>query len=540
MYRGFTLWAFTILLLVSAAGAATVGSSTASGAPASDAVVAVPPATPFVSTGGEDDGRPATEAVVAPGVGDFTSEAQSEPEFEVSGMTASRFLADLPADKQAGASIELEVARGLDTATMGRVSSAEAAWAVGRFEDAIDTVRALESEGVKVNVAVSYMNAPEFEGPTLGSNVMITASVVGETATDTAVDVDRHTGNLFALGRAPGNFSVYRSTNGGRTWAETDSWCCNPGAVDLSLVATWGYILYDVPADTELRLRRFYGTTGLLDNTYFWESVLDYTGVTVSEVDSAANPDDFDNRIYLAAALSDGTIAWWWVDATVATVFNRSDLSVTFFGGGLSSTYVNGYTSSPYLFLSFRSASDNLWVFTRGATWDGGALLESGLYASSGTSISAYEDTLLVGYTQTVTDGTGAYYRISYDSGGAWSSGTLFSPTAGGDFFHPRVSARSGTGTAAIGQEELGPFDNLVFKQRHNYESGTWSAIQPLNDIDFLTGTHSIDFEYLYTGWGFTYVSQASGAIWFTLSRDIFYSGFERGSSADWTPTVLP
>jgi len=85
-----------------------------------------------------------------------------------------------------------------------------------------------------------------------------------------------------------------------------------------------------------------------------------------------------------------------------------------------------------------------------------------------------------------------------------------------------------------IAQLEAGTLDRLDFKQRFNYEPGAWSALQPLNDVDFLTGASSIDFEYLHTGWGVTYLSP-TGEVWFTLSRALFYSGFERGTSADWS-----
>ena len=492
-------------------------------APAVEAPVLVPdtPAAPAVAR----DARPAA----AP-------EALPDGFPGASGMTASRFLARLPDESRDGARIQLELARGLDGATMSRAGVAETDWAAGRFDEAIDAVRALEQDGVHVNVAVSYTRPRFTDAPTFGSNVQIATDVAGEAGLDTAVDIDRHTGNFLALGVAPGSFQIYLSTDSGYTWAPTANWCCGPGAVDLTAVGGFGYITYDSPSDTELRMRRVYGTDGTFDGVYFYQPILAYTTPTVVEVASSGNGDDFDNRIYPAAQMSNGTLRWWWSDASTATAFNAAHPTTAPVSGGLSNARVAEWSSGNYDFLSFRGTDNAVYVYGYDdVSWTGGSVA-TGVRASTSTSISSFRSTVLVAYDYNASGETAAY-MISYAGGAGWSNGTLFDNTEGGDYYNPLVSARSGTGTAGLAQEEAGTFDNLVFKDRHNYAPGSWSAIQPLNDVDFLTGTTSIDFEYLFTGWGVTYLDNA-GAPWFMLSRAIYYSGFERGDTTEWSSSV--
>jgi hypothetical protein len=522
------------ILLLAGAAAAAAGIPSESGAPVAGEAVAVM-VSGLVSDGPDDAGVTRTaggELLVATnGVEATGIEATATPD-----RRASDFLAGLPDSKRGGADIELELPTGTAADAVDEAAAVDRLWTAGRFDEAIDAVRALEDDGVGVDVAVSYRDPVPVDGPTLGSNVRVTASVAGEAATDTAVDVDRHTGHLFVLARAAGSYSIYRSINGGTTWAETANWCCDPGQVDLAVAATWGYVVYDVPTSSEVRMRRVYGTTGAFDDTYFWKPVGLHSGLTVTEVVMVGNADVHDNRIYTAARLNNSTVAWWWSDATVGETFNRVDPGVTDAAGGLGMSYVHGWDNSgSYLHLSYRSGAGAAWVRSRGeGVWSGGTMLVADLYGSSTTSVSAWDETVLVGYCQTVTEGIGSYYRISYDEGASWNVGTLASPTEGGDFFNPLLSARSGTGTAMVAQMEAGALDRIDFRQRFNYQPGVWSALQPLNDVDFLTGAVSIDFEYLHTGWGVTYLSP-TGEVWFTLSRALFYSGLERGTTGDWS-----
>lgn len=529
-------WSFTILLLAGVAAAAPVGAQSESGAPVAGELPQLPIAGAGFVSDAADDGSAFAVAISAPDGARLEAEAQAEEPDSVAGPLASDYLARLAQERRTDAVIQLELARGLDTAVVGRATDAESAWTAARFDDAIDAVRALEADGVRVDVAVSFPNAPSVLGPTLGSNVMVSATVVGETPIDTAVDVDRHSGNLMVVARSAGYFALYRSTNGGNSWAETASWCCTPGSTDLAVAATWGYVVYDVPGSSEVRMRRVFGTSGAWDATYFWKPVGVHAGVTVREIVMEGNADVYDNRIYAAANLSNGTIAWWWSDAVVGETFFRTDPVVTDIAGGLAMSYDHGYydAATPYLYLSYRSTAGSAWVLPRSNTgWGAGSMVATDIYPATSTSVSAYDSTVLVGYCQSVPDGVGAYYRISYNAGGTWSQGTLFAPADGGNFFNPLVSARSGTGTAALVQEEAGTFDPLKFKQRFNYAAGGWSAAQVLNDVDILSGTASIDFEYLHTGWGMSYLAEP-GPIWFGLSRAIYYSGFERGNLADW------
>lgn len=529
-------WSFTILLLAGVAAAAPVGAQSESGAPVAGELPQVPFAGAGFVSDAADDGPAISVAIPAPDGARLEAEARAEDPDSFTGPLASDFLARLAEERRGDAVIQIELDRGLDVALVGRAADAERSWAAARFDDAIDAVRALEADGVRVDVAVSFPNAPSVLGPTLGSNVMVSATVVGETPIDTAVDVDRHTGHLLVVARSAGYFALYRSINGGNSWAETANWCCTPGSTDLAVAATWGYVVYDVPGSSEVRMRRVFGTSGTWDITYAWKPVGLHAGVTVRDVVMEGNADVYDNRIYTAADLSDGTIAWWWSDALVGETFFRTDPSVTNIAGGLSMSYDHGYdvATTPYLYLSYRSVAGDAWVLPRSSTgWGAGTMVATGIRPASTTSVSAYAATVLVGYCQEVTDGVGAYYRISYNAGGNWSQGTLFAPADGGNFFNPLVSARSGTGTAALVQEEAGTFDPLKFRQRFNYASGAWSAAQVLNDIDILSGATSIDFEYLHTGWGMSYLAE-SGPIWFGLSRAIYYSGFERGDLADW------
>jgi hypothetical protein len=527
------------ILILAAAAAAAAGVPSESGAPFAVEVAAPEQLLPGIVNDVADDAayRPPDGALAGTWGPVDSTEVEAE---EATGRRASEFLELLPEGRRLHASIQLELPRGPAAESAGAIREVELLWAAGRFDEAIDAVRALEDDGLGVDVAVSYDEPIPVDGPTIGNNVRITADVAGEAATDTAIDVDRHNGNLFAMARAAGSYAIYRSINGGGSWAETATWCCDPGQVDLAIAANWGYVVYDSPTENEVRMRRVFGTTGAFDSTYFWKPVVPHATQTVSALIMESNADVFDNRIYTALRLSDSSLAWWWSDATTAETFNRIDPGVTDAAGGLSMSYVHGWDGTgPYLYLSYRNTAGAVWVRPRNASaWTAGTMVATGVWSGSTTSVSAWDDTVLVGYCQWVTDGYGAYYRISYDEGSGWNVGTLVAPAEGGDFYDPLLSARSGTGTAALIQQEAGTFDRLDFKQRFNYAPGGWTSLQQLNDVDFVTVATSIDFEYLHTGWGVTYVSP-TGEVWFTLSRALFYSGFERSNLGDWV-SVTP
>jgi hypothetical protein len=486
-------------------------------------------------------------ALPSAGAGELRTTASTAPSDAASGeavqgtehMTASRFLARMSDSQRAGSIIQLE----LPAAAVGtyalQTGVVETDWSAGRFAAAISGVQSLEASGVRVNVAVSWPHAQPVSAPSLGSNVQISPNVVGEPGLDTAIDYDQATGNLLAMARATTNFAIYLSTNAGATWAQTASWCCSPGPTDLSAVGGYGYIAYY--SAPEMRMRRVFGNTGAFDGVYFYQTIFDATPNNVTEVSTTSNADDFDNRIYTLALVSGGGgLRWLWADASTATSFNEDSPSAPLVASGISQSWVSHWNGvDDYIFLSYRASDNTIRVHgqSAGGVWDSGTTVGSGAATFATTSLSCFDNVVITGYDGTVGD---LQYRISYDNGASYLSGLLFDPaTEPGTYFVARVSARSGTGTAAVGGNELGAFDDIKFKQRPRFQSGAWQAASPVNDVDFTTGDTSLDMEWMGHGWGITYLDNA-GAPWFTWSPAIFYSGFESGDTFGWTSTVSP
>jgi hypothetical protein len=109
------------------------------------------------------------------------------------------------------------------------------------------------------------------------------------------------------------------------------------------------------------------------------------------------------------------------------------------------------------------------------------------------TAISAWDDTVIVGYRDSMTNGLGLSYRISYTEGtGGWSIGTLYTPgVADGPVIDFDFCARGGFGTSAVYSLELGEPDEVWFTKRPGYAPGAWDAAVEINDVDVFTGVEA-------------------------------------------------
>ena len=158
---------------------------------------------------------------------------------------------------------------------------------------------------------------------------------------------------------------------------------------------------------------------------------------------------------------------------------------------GLDSSY-NPLASSKTLWVSFiRSGTpDPLAVWAR-APGLGNTMyvLESDFTGTHPrTSVSAYDDNIIIAYEYDDGGKSAIRYRMTYDGGSSWSYDN-FNPSL--NLYSPDVTARGGQGIAMVMSVEAGSFDPVFFFYRDGYIPGdTWDAEanSQLNEVDIYTG----------------------------------------------------
>lgn len=453
----------------------------------------------------------------------------------------SEYLGGLTLGGKEDARLSVELTGAPTSELRAHASEVEDLWRTGRFDDALAVLRSLEDQGLVAGIGVGWQK-PESAPDLKVGHVRIGTRTTGQ---EVALDYDLPTGNLFAVvnwGNAVG-WSLHVSTNGGSSWSESYFWCCGVELVDLSVVDGFAYVAY-VPSSPsfEARLRRHFATTGAEDVAYFFQTVVDVSPATLREIALASNADDLDDRIYYGVMASDNSVRFFWDEAWDGTTIAEVSPAVSNASRGLDMARNIGWpvlTGPDYLFLSYVGTDASIYVHrVDNFGWDGGTPVSTGQISADRTSISAYHDTALVAYEYASPTGQGAQYRITYDGGSGWATGSFAPAVGAGTFFDPLVTARSGSGTAMIYEQETGVMDTVFLQDRDGYAPGVWSLPVPVNELDFLTGAGDrFGFDWLGVGFGVAYIDWL-GAVYCVVPGQIFSDGFESGDVSAWSSSV--
>jgi len=349
-------------------------------------------------------------------------------------------------------------------------------------------------------------------------------------------------------------WSVNISTDNGQTWQETYQWSGDSEIRDVSAVVVddYLYVGYVVTsAIDEARMRRCLVSDGSIDSAYGWETVID-KNTPIEEIALASNADSADIRVYYFAILSDHRLIFYWGHDvhTTSPVWNEDPTEVTNAGWGLDATYNERVVSNYILYVSY-IASDGanpVVVLRRFVDWEAFEILPAYTGISDhGTSISAYDDTVICTYEHSYTNGLGIRYNVSYDGGDSWFFGS-WEPDPGHSFRNPDVTCRGGQGSAIVFNDEAGDFDPVWFRYRDHYSPGDWDTIVAQinehdgasiwpNSVEWLPPLPGHDFAY-----GTIYLASEPdpGLIPFfdRMMPLMFEDGFESGDTSAWSQTV--
>lgn len=540
--RRFSLFLFTLTLLLGGAMTDVRGQDDASGAPpgyvgGADLTRTIPPGlddafAPLV--GGSPTGPGARDA----------REAGAERASDDVRVALWEQLADLDVEQRANAEIEIELARTASPEERDTALEIAALWNGGSYESALELLQALEEAGAPLGLGIAW-RVPLVDGQRL------TDVRIGGTRTDAQVanlDFDAQNGSLFTVVRwgsttGTSNWTMNRSTDGGLTWSETYNYSSSVGLidVDLAVVDAYAYVAYVVGnATAEARLRRCLVSTGGIDSGFGFQVVMNAGANTIEEVALASNADDFDNRIYYAIIQNNDVLRWAWDVATDGTTFSEDSPSGTNPESGLDMTWDNTRgTCNEYVYVSYAGNDGNIHVLGYGGDWTNWTV-ETGAGSFRSTAISAYEDTIICAFEYPFADGTGIRYRISYNCGSSWGVGSLAIPDGSSVFgyFEPDVDARDGDGTAITYQAEAGALDPMYYRTRAGYAPGAWSDPGIYADHDVYTGSDTaLAYIPALSGEDFSH-----GALYISLDPDNRTLYFDRpgASGAGCTDTTPP
>jgi len=497
----------SMMLMVSLLVCATASAQDDSGKPGS-----VSPANPLPTTfrtiGDVPDG---VQPTLIPGTGPVIR-VTDEDNLELAApvyMPICKQLQAMSTSDKANSYIQLEPLQGISAGDQKILSEVEKLWNNGDYTVAIDKLSDLEeSSGIGLGMGVSWIKPKELGVPDWGNDVQVETRKYSK---ETRLDFHLGTGNLFAVNRRLGatdnvKWTTNISTNGGKSWSETYTWSSSLGDMnDVSAVVAGQhlYIAY-VPesgsAFTSMRLRRCMTSDGSVDLAYSYITVFD-KGVDIEEVSLASNEDYLANRVYILAILQDNSLIYYW-DDYAASSWTESPTGITDASSSLDTTCNENYTSN-FLIATYKSASNRLNVAKKSATWVVDDLDDMDKF----TSISAYGDYIFVAYEFYTTSGTVIKYRISYNGGTGWSYGYVSGATTISHNFCPSVAARKDGGIYVIYQQEAGPHDPVLYRNR-DYATVNWSDVKTFNEIDALTG-RTMDLEWLPISSGKSY-----GAVW--------------------------
>ncbi len=434
--------------------------------------------------------RPCTpnDRVDQPSAAALARRAAAEVASSPSRRSIVEHLNELLALGRTDADVETFLANSADTALIDVAAAAEAAWREGRCKQAIELLARLEADGALAGLALNWRVPQESKLTGRGTDVRIGTDVSG--AERMALDFDRETDNAYAIVAWGDMWTVERSHDLNSTWYEASRYITTGEIIDLdaAVVDEYLYVSYiDTAAgdygDRFSRLRRCNVASGAQDFTYETH-VLGDAGLNnhMEEVSICTNADEFDDRIYVFCLDSDGDIHYLYADET-GWIFTDAGTPVTDASAGLDAAF-GTFNTSHFLFVSYINSANDLHLLRRSDAnaWNDQFVRDFSGY-NQRTSISAWQQNVICAFEEYIVDEFGIRYVISYNSGDNWGYGTIADPDTGESFFAMAdVTARGGTGTAVVYQQDIVTHDELFFRRRSGYSSGGWEDPVIVND----------------------------------------------------------
>jgi hypothetical protein len=452
--------------------------------------------------------------------------------------SAATMLVRLSHTERANAVLALEALGGTSASSSDADARAvESLWNGGCHEQALHTLQRLESAGARFAPAIVWRMPVAGTEKRWADDVRIGGARTG--ARDVALDFHRGQGTLFAAVSWDDAWTMNISTDGGETWQETYDWS-GSSLISMAVAGDYAWVAYSPNAAwNEVRMRRFHATDGAVDDVYDFKVVADVGTQIIDSLVLISNADDVDSAVYFGFTTTAMEVGFFWDDLS-GTSFTEVSPPITDAVAALDLTW-NPTTTNGYLaFLSYLSVSDtvDVWRVDLFGSWE---LVLSEPFAGDHllTSISAYDDYVLVAYNHVVAEGTGISYQASYDSGSSWSSGELYIPSPGDPpLSDVDVTLRGGLGAAAVYAVDGSASNWTVFRRRPGYSPGPWGDRVTFSDHNAVV-RQVTRIEWLgapcVRSYGAVYL--ADGNIpYFDLAfeRGFFCDGFEAGDTTAW------
>lgn len=406
-----------------------------------------------------------------------------------------RQLENLEHNDKRNAEIGIEVLSTSSPALRESVCIIEEAWNGGAFGEAILLLRRLEEMSDAPDIAVGInWRIPKPAGSTRSNKGVDVPVGTYEYTIKAVLDYHAGTGNQFVVTKrfdtASGDeaWNVFFSSDGGASWSETYQWMTigqSIADIDAVVIDQWLYIAYvgDV-GGYECRTRRCDTATGLIDNGYFWVTVID-KGVTIEELAIVSTAEIANTRLYLASILADGSLVYFWDDQDGSS-WTEVSTGITNAEAGLDLSLNVGYDTN-FLWACYVDTNGDIIAASRGGgVWTAVNLGDPGY----SPRIAAYEDNVFVVFEHIYINGWGIRYRIQYSGYTGWSIGEIAVPDYGESFHAPDVTGRWGAGFAVVYSEEAGTFDPCWLTRR-DYHTPNWTAPISYNDVDVLVGNRN-------------------------------------------------
>ncbi len=336
------------------------------------------------------------------------------------------------------------------------------------------------------------------------------------------LDVDYSNGNLFAAlkNTEGGNnyWTVYVSSDTGRTWTEKTGGLVGPGIIDIDAAILNDYFYVAYAIGNAALIRRFDTGSGSWDDTYGTDTVFS-SGVNVKEIALVSEQDaSSPARLYCFAILNNNSLRYFNSKETV-TSWGTFDLGVTNADRGLDACYNEGY-GNRFAWCSYLGTNDSVYIEAVGIvmSYNYGPLTDV-LYTLSGfsiTSIGAYGDTVMVlyPYWQAEFDYSVKSY-VSYDGGTSWDyEGSLFGEISAGFRRASAITARKGDEFGAV---IMATFNGLY--RHRSYPAGAWSAAVNFTDYSLEPRVKPAIERIATNSYGIIYVDHPTRAARFDISQ---------------------
>jgi len=386
-------------------------------------------------------------------------------------------------DMPAFESLHFELPQDASAVVRELATQIETLWSNEQFEEALTLADELDlslgGDGIavagKARVTSSASNLPAW-----GNDVRIGTR---DSLEAVLLDVHYATGHIFAILVDDNYWTVNLSTDGGLTWSEEYYWnsTYNINAVSTTVVGDYCFVGYTHNLDQSLaRLRRFSvvdGTPMSFPGGTAFRTV--YTAASpdaIVDIELHSNqdfPPNFNQRLYYGIITSGGTLDFLWLgDFDDFTTEHTFTSTITNASRGLSIS-VNPDWSEYFMFMSYLDSDDRINICgTGGSTWEALYSRSVGTSTSRYTSMTAYHDTITVGYEQLGATNFYASYLVNYTAGdGTWLIGA--SPPWDFTSEAPALTARRGGGVAMVYRWYTSPREgHLIWR---NY-GGMWSS----------------------------------------------------------------